>query len=146
MRIDSQGLGVNRQGKTSTDPYRVIESVWGDIKARKKRWDEEEERWSENEDFIALLESGHFVVTVVTAFEERAQRIRARMAEMEEEYAVHLLNVNAKKVGAKLTGKRLKIYQAFIRKGYPPRRPPRMEVHAIPDLFELMYPTVETYA
>jgi hypothetical protein len=141
VRIDSQALGVNPNARISGDPFRVIESCWKDISKRQRQWMKNEKEWQEFDEFTALIESGHFVVTVITAFEERAKRIRARMRRMEEEHALHVLNVNAKRVGAKLDRERFKKYQKFERKGKPPRLPPPMEVHVIPDLFELMYPT-----
>jgi hypothetical protein len=139
VRIDTQALGVNPRAKISGDPFRVIETCWRDVNKRQGRWRQRQE----NEEFIALVESGQFVVTVLTAFEERAQRIRARIERMKEEYALHVLNVNANKVGARLSPERWKKFKKFERKGVPPRLPPPMEVHAIPDLFELMYPTTE---
>jgi hypothetical protein len=155
VRIDSHALGVNPRAKISGDPFRVIDTCWKDVDKRQGRYvnkwqGRSREQLQENEPFVALVESGQFVVMVLTAFEERAQRIRARIERMKEERALYI-SVRRDKEAGKFVEKELyhryeKIRRAKRRKGEPeqePRAAPPMEVHAIPDLFELMYPTTE---
>jgi len=147
VRIDSQGLGVNAKGKISADPFRVIESCWKDIEKREEQWLKNERKVKKFPEFIKLRESGDFVVTVLTAFEERARRIRARIHRMTEECSLHTLNAAAKAVGSTVgnlrqeDSRRKRLWKKFEQTGKEPRKPPRMEVVAIPDLFEVMYPT-----
>lgn len=133
-------IRVDTRANSAGDCKRVIDRAARDIQKRSRRWLKDQKKWEVSPEFEDLVHSGRFVVTVLTAFPQKATRIVDELNRMTERHHQYRTSKKKRALGEFVEQNTFREFQKFEKRGQPPRLPPPVEVHAIPGLIDLMYP------
>lgn len=137
-------IRVDTKENTRGHPARTIDRCYKDISTRRRHKEKgrtkKDDKWIDCQPFIELHDSGRFVIAVLTAFPEKADRLRSELNRMTERHRQFRVSKRKREKGEFVNEDIYREYRKLDRRDQPPRLPPPVEVHVIPGLFDLMYP------
>ncbi|TWU64523.1 hypothetical protein V7x_00670 [Crateriforma conspicua] len=145
-------IRVDTRENTNGDVFRLIERAGRDVIRRTNPFKNKKERKQESlPEFRDLVKRGQFVVTVLTALEQKAERIRFELDQMQDRNRLYHLHRNTSRNNTKARSREEAEAAKMVfeqwhkndrggRRRRAPAYPPPLEIEVVPGLLDVMFP------